>query len=432
MSTTPLMPHGAPVEKLPAEERLCRKQRLAAAFRLFGRFGFDEGVAGHITARDPERLDHFWVNPFGRSFKQIRRQRPDPRQPRRRGRRGRRAGQPGGVRHPLAGARGPPRRGRRRALALGLRQGVVVAAARARPAHPGRVRLLRATTRCSTTTPASCSTSRRASASPHALGDNKAVILRNHGLLTVGHSVDEAVWWFITMERTCQAQLLAEAAGDPVLHRPTTWPASPTAGRAHTSPGWFSFQPLFDWILASSPTCSTDPPTAPPPPDLPVRPIRQEPKALTVSTDADLRQQRETCLRAHLAAEREADTEGIIATFAHPRYELVGAGRVYDGPDEVRRYFQDRHRVFPDLGTDVISFWHSDDVVAAELWLTGTYADRAVERPPLPVPHRLLLRVRRRRPGRRPRLLRHRHHRPAARLAAHRLTGRSSSGSNGP
>ena len=51
----------------------------------------------------------------------------------------------------------------------------------------------------------------------HALGDRKAAILRNHGLLTVGHSVDEAAWWFITMERTCQAQLLAEAAGTPVL-----------------------------------------------------------------------------------------------------------------------------------------------------------------------------------------------------------------------
>ena len=49
----------------------------------------------------------------------------------------------------------------------------------------------------------------------HALGDNKAVILRNHGLLTVGQSVDEAAWWFITMERSCQAQLLAEAAGTP-------------------------------------------------------------------------------------------------------------------------------------------------------------------------------------------------------------------------
>ena len=54
------------------EERLHRKQRLAAAFRLFSRFGFDEGVAGHITARDPERLDHFWVNPFGMHFGHIR------------------------------------------------------------------------------------------------------------------------------------------------------------------------------------------------------------------------------------------------------------------------------------------------------------------------------------------------------------------------
>ena len=54
------------------DERRHRKQRLAAAFRLFGHFGFDEGVAGHITARDPELLDHFWVNPLGMNFKQIR------------------------------------------------------------------------------------------------------------------------------------------------------------------------------------------------------------------------------------------------------------------------------------------------------------------------------------------------------------------------
>ena len=54
------------------QERLHRKQNLAAAFRLFSRFGFDEGVAGHITARDPELNDHFWVNPFGMHFGHIR------------------------------------------------------------------------------------------------------------------------------------------------------------------------------------------------------------------------------------------------------------------------------------------------------------------------------------------------------------------------
>ena len=54
------------------EVRRYRKQRLAASFRLFGRFGYDEGVAGHITVRDPEHPDYFWVNPFGVYFGHIR------------------------------------------------------------------------------------------------------------------------------------------------------------------------------------------------------------------------------------------------------------------------------------------------------------------------------------------------------------------------
>jgi ribulose-5-phosphate 4-epimerase/fuculose-1-phosphate aldolase len=49
-----------------------------------------------------------------------------------------------------------------------------------------------------------------------AVGPHKAVILRNHGLLTVGDSVDAAAWWFITMERACGTQLAAKAAGKPV------------------------------------------------------------------------------------------------------------------------------------------------------------------------------------------------------------------------
>ena len=54
------------------EERLHRKQKLAGALRLFGKFGFSEGVAGHITVRDPEFPDMFWVNPLGMSFRHIR------------------------------------------------------------------------------------------------------------------------------------------------------------------------------------------------------------------------------------------------------------------------------------------------------------------------------------------------------------------------
>src|SRR5258707_10500470 len=71
---TALLPDLAHLPKFESieEERLHRKQRLAASFRLFGKFGFDEGVAGHITVRDPEHADRFWVNPFGMNFKHIR------------------------------------------------------------------------------------------------------------------------------------------------------------------------------------------------------------------------------------------------------------------------------------------------------------------------------------------------------------------------
>jgi steroid delta-isomerase-like uncharacterized protein len=82
---------------------------------------------------------------------------------------------------------------------------------------------------------------------------------------------------------------------------------------------------------------------------------------------------REAILHRHLEAERSTDPAAILATFAHPRYELVGNGRVFDGEQEVRRYLDDRARIFPDLATDVIHFWHSPDVVAAELWLSGTH-----------------------------------------------------------
>jgi ribulose-5-phosphate 4-epimerase/fuculose-1-phosphate aldolase len=86
----------------------------------------------------------------------------------------------------------------------------------------------------------------------HALGEAKAVILRNHGLLTVGHSVDEAAWWFITMDRSCQAQLMAEAAGKPVLIDADQ--AALTATQVGSSvAGWFSFQPLYDRIVREQP-----------------------------------------------------------------------------------------------------------------------------------------------------------------------------------
>ena len=84
------------------------------------------------------------------------------------------------------------------------------------------------------------------------LGDRKAAILRNHGLLTVGHSVDEAAWWFITMERSCQAQLLAMAAGEPILIDSEAARLTHSQVGSHFA-GWFSFQPLHSVILRDEP-----------------------------------------------------------------------------------------------------------------------------------------------------------------------------------
>jgi ribulose-5-phosphate 4-epimerase/fuculose-1-phosphate aldolase len=86
----------------------------------------------------------------------------------------------------------------------------------------------------------------------HALGGAKAVILSNHGLLTVGHSVEEAAWWFISMERTCQSQLIAMAAGKPHLidHENASITASQVGSHAA---GWFQFSPLYDRIVREQP-----------------------------------------------------------------------------------------------------------------------------------------------------------------------------------
>jgi ribulose-5-phosphate 4-epimerase/fuculose-1-phosphate aldolase len=79
-----------------------------------------------------------------------------------------------------------------------------------------------------------------------------AAIHRNHGLFTVGQTVDEAAWWFITMERSCQAQLLAESAGTPV----GIDPADARYTRDLTGfplAGWMSFQPIWQDIVESDP-----------------------------------------------------------------------------------------------------------------------------------------------------------------------------------
>lgn len=62
-------PNGPPAFKDKYEERKYLKHRLALAFRIFAKFDFCEGVAGHITLRDPVDPHCFWVNPFGRFYR---------------------------------------------------------------------------------------------------------------------------------------------------------------------------------------------------------------------------------------------------------------------------------------------------------------------------------------------------------------------------
>ncbi len=85
-----------------------------------------------------------------------------------------------------------------------------------------------------------------------ALGDKKAALLQNHGLLTVGKSIEEAVFWFVSLEKCCQVQLLADAAaggrgGVPVkIGDQEAMTTRQSVGS--TIAGWFSAKPLFDVI----------------------------------------------------------------------------------------------------------------------------------------------------------------------------------------
>lgn len=87
-----------------------------------------------------------------------------------------------------------------------------------------------------------------------------------------------------------------------------------------------------------------------------------------------LRRRREEIVRAHMEAENVHDYEAAIATFAHPRYELIATERVYDGIDAVREYFRESRTAFPDQRNELIAMHHADDAVISEFWLLGTHS----------------------------------------------------------
>jgi ribulose-5-phosphate 4-epimerase/fuculose-1-phosphate aldolase len=210
------LPELAQSQPTVEAERLHRKRQLAATFRVFARYGYDEGIAGHVTARDPEFPNRFWVNPYAVHFSRIK------------------------VSDLLLiDEQGRVIEGARRTnkAAFWIHSSVhearpdVVAVAHAHTIH-GRA-FASLSKPLAPIIQESCAfyddhvvfdeykglvlerTEGEAIASR--LGARRAAILRHHGLLTVGRSVEEAAWWFISMDRACQMQLLADAAGKPRL-----------------------------------------------------------------------------------------------------------------------------------------------------------------------------------------------------------------------
>ena len=193
----------------PMDERDYLKGRLAAAFRIFGKYGFDEGVAGHITVRDPVEPETFWVNPFGVSFSLMKKSdliRVDAK---------------GDV---IDG--GPVRLLNTAAYmihhAVHAARPDVNAAAHSHTIY-GRAFCTLGRT-LDTITQDSCAfhndhvlyenfngvvfAEEEGKNIAKALGQNKAALLGNHGLLTVGQTIEAAVFWFISMDKCCHAQLL--------------------------------------------------------------------------------------------------------------------------------------------------------------------------------------------------------------------------------
>ncbi|MFD2419776.1 class II aldolase/adducin family protein [Amycolatopsis pigmentata] len=234
-----------------AEDRRHRKERLAAALRLFALFGYEDGVAGHISARDPEHHDHFWINPIGMPFSRIRVSDLI-----------------------LVNDLGEVVEGDHQTHEAPFSIHSAIYRARmdvqsAAHSHSIHGRALSALGEpVEPITQDSCAffgdqgyldeytgvvlDEAEGKKLAAALGEAKGVILRNHGLLTVGTSVDAATWWFISMDRSCEVQLVAKAAGKPILID------DENAARTHAQlgteyVGWLNFQPLYHQIVSRQP-----------------------------------------------------------------------------------------------------------------------------------------------------------------------------------
>jgi ribulose-5-phosphate 4-epimerase/fuculose-1-phosphate aldolase len=217
-----------------------RRTRLALAYRIFGALRWGALGDGHISARDPERPDHFWLARYGTPFNDVTVDDLVLVGPS-----GAVVEGTGGINSAAYHIHWPVHE---------ARPDIVSAAHTHTPygtPFSALVQPLRPITQeaCAfyddheifddeEVDIISVDGGKRIGA---ALGGAKAVILRNHGLLTVGQTVDECVGFYVMMERTCEAHMKAPA-GLAIGHE--------AASQAYKSvgthlAGWHYFQ----WLL---------------------------------------------------------------------------------------------------------------------------------------------------------------------------------------
>ncbi|KAH7066411.1 class II aldolase/adducin N-terminal [Paraphoma chrysanthemicola] len=239
------------------KEREYQKGRLALAFRLFAKYGFDEGVAGHITLRDPVEATSFWVNPMGIAWPTLK-----------------------ASDLILVNKEGNVVDGGKVRLLNTAAYMIHHAVHTARPeinavAHShsiyGRTfstsgRPLDITTQdsCAFHNDLALYTSFRGIvlgadegvAIAKALGRKKAAVLQNHGLLTCGTTIEETVFWFASLEKCCHVQLMSDAAAGGRGYETvkiSEQDAAFTYKSVGTSyAGWFSATPAFDMMARES------------------------------------------------------------------------------------------------------------------------------------------------------------------------------------
>jgi steroid delta-isomerase-like uncharacterized protein len=97
---------------------------------------------------------------------------------------------------------------------------------------------------------------------------------------------------------------------------------------------------------------------------------------------AALRAKREEIVREHMDSENRHEFDATLDTFEHPRYELIATGEVYDGAEEVQRYYDDTRRAFPDQRNELLALHHAEDAVVVEAVVRGTHRGPLRSLPP--------------------------------------------------